>query len=152
LRYQNRWWKIRRLFLILSNPPRADGSSDLNYVLGVSDHFGKVLYRYKVIVNKCVMPVGAADKERAEFAIKDNNGEYKVVSNSEFSLEGVAEDNFMKPSRVVIGTRSERVKKLMSDLYAPFLRQENLVINIDERNSKLTKFEASTFLVNMISS
>jgi UDPglucose 6-dehydrogenase len=66
-------------------------------------------------------------------AIKKNyNGEFDVVSNPEFLREGVAVEDFMKPDRVVVGTTSERAKKLMSDLYAPYVRQGNPVIFMDE--------------------
>jgi UDPglucose 6-dehydrogenase len=73
------------------------------------------------------------------------------VSNPEFLREGVAVDDFMKPDRVVVGTRSERAKKLMSDLYAPFVRQGNPVIFMDERSSELTKYAANSFLATKIS-
>jgi UDPglucose 6-dehydrogenase len=74
-----------------------------------------------------------------------------VVSNPEFLREGVAVDDFMKPDRVVVGTRSDRAKKLMSDLYAPFVRQGNPVIFMDERSSELTKYAANSFLATKIS-
>ena len=81
----------------------------------------------------------------------ENNKLFKVVSNPEFLREGVAVDDFMKPDRVVVGTRSERAKKLMSDLYAPFVRQGNPVIFMDERSSELTKYAANSFLATKIS-
>ena len=122
------------IFLALPTPPGADGSADLKYVLGVADHLGKILKGYKVIVNKSTVPVGTADKVKA--AIQNNyKGEFDVVSNPEFLREGVAVDDFMKPDRVVVGTTSDRAKKLMSDLYAPFVRQGNPVIFMDERLS-----------------
>ena len=68
-----------------------------------------------------------------------------MVSNPEFLREGVAVDDFMKPDRVVIGTTSERAKKLMNDLYAPFVRQGNPVIFMDERSAELTKYAANSF-------
>jgi len=82
---------------------------------------------------------------------KNYKGEYDVVSNPEFLREGVAVDDFMKPDRVVVGTKSERAKKLMSDLYAPFVRQGNPVIFMDERSSELTKYAANSFLATKIS-
>ena len=138
------------IFLALPTPPGADGSADLKYVLGVADHLGKILKDYKVIVNKSTVPVGTADKVSAAIA-KNYKGEFDVVSNPEFLREGVAVDDFMKPDRVVVGTRSERAKKLMSDLYAPFVRQGNPVIFMDERSSELTKYAANSFLATKIS-
>ncbi len=138
------------IFLALPTPPGADGSADLKYVLGVADHLGKILKDYKVIVNKSTVPVGTADKVNAAIA-KNYKGEYDVVSNPEFLREGVAVDDFMKPDRVVVGTKSERAKKLMSDLYAPFVRQGNPVIFMDERSSELTKYAANSFLATKIS-
>jgi len=138
------------IFLALPTPPGADGSADLKYVLGVADHLGKILKCYKVIVNKSTVPVGTADKVSAAIA-KNYQGEYDVVSNPEFLREGVAVDDFMKPDRVVVGTRSERAKQLMSDLYAPFVRQGNPVIFMDERSSELTKYAANSFLATKIS-
>jgi UDPglucose 6-dehydrogenase len=105
---------------------------------------------YKVIVNKSTVPVGTADKVRATIA-KNFKGEFDVVSNPEFLREGVAVDDFMKPDRVVVGTNSERARKLMSELYAPFVRQGNPVLFMDERSSELTKYAANSFLAMKIS-
>ena len=138
------------IFLALPTPPGADGSADLKYVLGVADQIGKLMKDYKVIVNKSTVPVGTADKVRAAIE-KNYKGEFDVVSNPEFLREGVAVDDFMKPDRVVVGTTSERAKKLMSELYAPYVRQGNPVIYMDERSSELTKYAANSFLATKIS-
>ncbi len=74
-----------------------------------------------------------------------------MVCNPEFLREGVAVDDFMKPDRVVIGTTSEKAKKVMGDLYAPFVRQGNPVIFMDERSAELTKYAANSFLATKIS-
>lgn len=138
------------VFLALPTPPGADGSADLKYILGVADQLGKILKSYKVIVNKSTVPVGTADK--VQLAISQNfKGDFDVVSNPEFLREGVAVDDFMKPDRVVIGTKSDRAKKIMSDLYAPFVRQGNPIIFMDERSSELTKYAANSFLATKIS-
>jgi UDPglucose 6-dehydrogenase len=103
-----------------------------------------------VIVNKSTVPVGTADKVSAAIE-KNYSGEYDVVSNPEFLREGVAVDDFMKPDRVVVGSKSERAIKLKSDLYAPFVRQGNPIIFMDERSSELTKYAANSFLATKIS-
>ncbi|HXB06304.1 MAG TPA: UDP-glucose/GDP-mannose dehydrogenase family protein [Puia sp.] len=137
------------IFLALPTPPGEDGSADLKYILGVSDHLGRILKEYKVIVDKSTVPVGTAEKVHA--AVKKNySGEFDVVSNPEFLREGVAVDDFMKPDRVVIGTSSERARKVMNDLYQPFVRQGNPIIFMDERSAELTKYAANSFLATKI--
>src|ERR1700749_2126530 len=138
------------IFLALPTPPGEDGSADLKYILGVSDSLGKILKDYKVILDKSTVPVGTAEKVHAAIA-KNFKGEFDVVSNPEFLREGVAVDDFMKPDRVVIGTSSERAKKVMADLYAPFVRQGNPLVFMDERSAELTKYAANSFLATKIS-
>jgi UDPglucose 6-dehydrogenase len=138
------------IFLALPTPPGADGAADLKYVLGVADQLGKILTGYKVIVDKSTVPVGTADKVKQAIAA-NYKGEFDVVSNPEFLREGVAVDDFMKPDRVVVGTDSERARKIMGDLFAPFVRQGNPIIYMDERSAELTKYAANSFLATKIS-
>ncbi|MBN8667287.1 MAG: UDP-glucose/GDP-mannose dehydrogenase family protein [Chitinophagales bacterium] len=138
------------IFLALPTPPGEDGSADLKYILGVAKDLGHILKDYKVIVDKSTVPVGTAEKVHAAIAA-NCKVEFDVVSNPEFLREGVAVDDFMKPDRVVIGTSSERAKKLMGELYAPFVRQGNPVIYMDERSAELTKYAANSFLATKIS-
>ncbi|MBK7122586.1 MAG: UDP-glucose/GDP-mannose dehydrogenase family protein [Chitinophagaceae bacterium] len=133
------------IFLALPTPPGENGSADLQYILGVADDLGKIITGYVVIIDKSTVPVGTADKVQkaiAEHAL----GEFDVVSNPEFLREGVAVDDFMKPDRVVIGTSSERAKKILNDLYLPFVRQGNPIIYMDEKSAELTKYAANSFL------
>ncbi|MCB9241659.1 MAG: UDP-glucose/GDP-mannose dehydrogenase family protein [Flavobacteriales bacterium] len=137
------------IFLALPTPPGEDGSADLSYVLGVADHLGKIMKDYKVLVDKSTVPVGTADKVHAAVAA-NYKGDFDVVSNPEFLREGVAVDDFMKPDRVVVGCSSERAEKLMTELYAPFVRQGNPVIFMDEKSAELTKYAANSFLATKI--
>jgi UDPglucose 6-dehydrogenase len=141
------------IFLALPTPPGEDGSADLKYILGVANDLGKLISKddFKVIIDKSTVPVGTADKVKA--AILKNGaaeGSFSVVSNPEFLREGVAVDDFMKPDRVVIGTSSEKAKKIMNDLYAPFVRQGNPIIFMDEKSAELTKYAANSFLATKI--
>ncbi len=147
----NEWFDAAELIILaLPTPSGEDGSADLSYVLAVADQLGKMLKDYKVIVNKSTVPVGTADKVTATIR-KHYSGEFDVVSNPEFLREGVAVDDFMKPERIIVGTGSERAKAVMEELYAPFLRQGNPLIFMDERSSELTKYAANTFLAMKIS-
>lgn len=138
------------LFLALPTPPGEDGSADLKYVLGVAAELGNILSEYVVVVDKSTVPVGTAEK--VEKAIAANaTVEFDVVSNPEFLREGVAVEDFMKPDRVVIGASSERAKKFMNELYAPFVRSGNPLIFMDVRSAELTKYAANSFLATKIS-
>jgi UDPglucose 6-dehydrogenase len=137
------------IFLALPTPPGADGSADLKYILQVAEELGPLLKDYTVIVDKSTVPVGTAEKVRAKIAM-GAIVPFDVVSNPEFLREGVAVDDFMKPDRVVIGTSSERSKELMEKLYAPYVRQGNPVIFMDERSAELTKYAANAFLAAKI--
>jgi UDPglucose 6-dehydrogenase len=138
------------IFLALPTPPGADGSADLKYVLGVASDLGNILKEYKVIVDKSTVPVGTARKVLKAVAA-NYTGEFDVVSNPEFLREGVAVEDFMRPDRVVIGTKSERARNLMGELYAPFVRQGNPIIFMDEESAELTKYAANSFLATKIS-
>lgn len=137
------------IFLALPTPPGEDGSADLSYVLGVSAQLGRLIRDYKIVINKSTVPVGTAEKVREAIA-KTCIVHFDVISNPEFLREGYAVDDFMKPDRVVIGTRSEVAKKVMSDLYAPFVRQGNPIYFMDERSAELTKYAANAFLATKI--
>ncbi|MFO0399193.1 MAG: UDP-glucose dehydrogenase family protein [Sphingobacteriia bacterium] len=137
------------IFLALPTPPMEDGSADLKYVLQVAEQIADYLTDYRIIVNKSTVPVGTADKVRAVIAAK-TNVPFDVVSNPEFLREGWAVEDFMKPDRVVVGTRSERARARMEQLYKPFVRSGNPVIFMDERSSELTKYAANSFLATKI--
>ena len=138
------------IFLALPTPPGEDGSADLSYILRVADDMGKIITDYKVIVDKSTVPVGTAELVQAAIA-KNCAHPFDVVSNPEFLREGVAVDDFMKPDRVVIGTRSERARKVMGELFAPFVRQGNPILFMDEKSAELTKYAANSFLATKIS-
>lgn len=139
------------IFLALPTPPGADGQADLQYVLKVAEDLSTRISEYKIIVNKSTVPVGTADKVHAVLAKNLSEDLFDVVSNPEFLREGAAIEDFMKPDRVVIGTRSERAQKKMEKLYQPFVRQGNPIYFMDEKSSEMTKYAANSYLATRIS-
>ena len=137
------------IFLALPTPPGEDGSADLSYILGVAEDLGKIMTDYKVIVDKSTVPVGTADLVTAKIA-ENATVDFDVVSNPEFLREGVAVNDFLKPDRVVIGVQSQRARKVMNQLYQPYLRQGNPIIFMDERSAEMTKYAANSFLATKI--
>jgi UDPglucose 6-dehydrogenase len=138
------------IFMALPTPPGAGGDADLSYVLGAAKDIAQLITSYKIIITKSTVPVGTADKVKAIFN-QNTDVEVAVVSNPEFLREGVAVEDFMKPDRIVIGTTDETAKKILTELYAPYIRQGNPIIFMDERSAELTKYAANSFLATKIS-
>ena len=139
------------IFLALPTPPGGDGSADLSFIMGVAHELAAMITEYKVIVDKSTVPVGTAEKVAAILAGKLPRKMYDVVSNPEFLREGVAVEDFLKPDRVVVGTRSEKARKVMRQLYEPFVRQGNPIYFMDERSAEMTKYAANAYLATRIS-
>lgn len=137
--------KSEVIFLALPTPPGEDGSADLSYVLKVANDIGDLMTEYKVIVNKSTVPVGTADRVKQTIAAKTDIP-FDVVSNPEFLREGFAVEDCMNPSRVIIGSSSQKARTIMAKLYQPFSNIGVPIINMDERSSELTKYAANSFL------
>jgi UDPglucose 6-dehydrogenase len=138
------------IFLALPTPPAEDGSADLSYILSVAKKISSMITSYKIIVNKSTVPVGTFQKVKDILKI-NSQSEFDVVSNPEFLREGVAINDFMKPDRIVIGSRSEKAIEIMRNLYMPFTKQGNPIIVTDEKSSELSKYAANSFLATKIS-
>ncbi|WNG50808.1 UDP-glucose/GDP-mannose dehydrogenase family protein [Archangium minus] len=138
------------VFIAVGTPEGETGRADLQYVLNAAEQVGRALRHYTVIVDKSTVPVGTADRVSAAVA-RNTQYEFDVVSNPEFLKEGAALEDFLKPDRVVIGTNSERARKIMGELYAPFVRTENPILFMDPRSAELTKYAANAMLATRIS-
>jgi len=141
--------KSEIIFLALPTPPGENGSADISHILDVSEQIGEFIQDYKVIVNKSTVPVGTANKVR-EIISSKTDVEFDVVSNPEFLREGFAVDDFMNPSRIVVGSSSQKAKKLISHIYEPFSKIGVPIIYMDEKSSELTKYAANSFLATKI--
>lgn len=142
------------IFLCLPTPQGEDGSADLNYVTGVAKEIGKILKDsgttdYKIVVNKSTVPVGTALIVEAK--IKSHGFEnFNIVSNPEFLREGFAVEDFLKPDRIVIGSDSKKALSIMRELYEPFVRQGNPIIEMNTASSEVTKYAANSYLAMRI--
>ena len=141
--------------IAVGTPPGEDGSADLSHVLDVARIIGERLDRYAIIVTKSTVPVGTADRVRAEVAAvlsrRAAKIEFDVVANPEFLKEGAAIQDFMKPDRVVVGTDNPRTTELLRALYDPFTRNHDRLIVMDIRSAELTKYAANAMLATKIS-
>jgi len=139
------------LFLALPTPPGADGAADLSYILDMAAQLSNLIRKYMIVVNKSTVPVGSADQVNEILSKKLDPQLFDVVSNPEFLREGVAVEDFMKPDRVIIGSRSEKAIHKMKHLYEPFVRQGNPILIMDERSAEMTKYASNSYLAARIS-
>jgi UDPglucose 6-dehydrogenase len=141
--------------IAVGTPPDEDGSADLKHVVTVARTIGANLNRYAIVMTKSTVPVGTADRVKAEvtaaLAARNAEIEFDVVSNPEFLKEGAAIADFMKPDRVVVGTDNPRTMELLRALYEPFTRNHERFVVMDVRSAELTKYAANAMLATKIS-
>lgn len=143
------------IFIAVGTPPGEDGSADLSYVVAVAKEIGNTVTEYCVVINKSTVPIGTADKVRAAvgdaLAARGLSLPFDVVSNPEFLKEGAAIDDFMRPDRVIVGTDSERARKALHSLYAPFMRNHDRLMMVGIREAEMIKYASNAMLATRIS-
>ncbi len=143
------------LFIAVGTPQGDDGSANLTHVMNVAKDIGTFMQDYKLVVNKSTVPVGSAKKVKqaiseAMTSLK-REPDFDVISNPEFLKEGNAIEDFMKPDRIIVGSSSDKATKLIKQLYAPFSRNHDVIIVMDESSSELSKYAANVMLATKIS-
>lgn len=138
------------VFIAVGTPPGEDGAADLKYVLQVATLIGRFMAREIVVVTKSTVPVGSAAKVGAEVA-KEAKFPFHLCSNPEFLKEGAAVEDFMRPDRVVLGVESPYARRVMNDVYAPFVRTGKPVLMMDIASAEMTKYAANGMLATRIS-
>ena len=138
------------VIIAVGTPPDEDGSADLQHVLAVARAIGQHMNGPKTVITKSTVPVGTAEKVRAEVA-KHTKTPFHVCSNPEFLKEGAAVEDFMKPDRLILGVDSDESAKLLEELYAPFVRTGNPLIFMDLPSAEMTKYAANAMLATRIS-
>lgn len=143
------------VFIAVGTPPNEDGSADLSHVLGVAKSIGEHMNHELIVVDKSTVPVGTAELVKAEIKKElEKRGEkieFHVVSNPEFLAQGTAVEDFLEPSRVVVGADDEKVLETMRELYGPFMRREERFYGVDPKTAEIVKYASNCFLAVKIS-
>jgi UDPglucose 6-dehydrogenase len=142
--------KAQAVFLAVGTPSSDDGQADLKYVFGACDSIAPHLIDGSIVVVKSTVPVGTGDKVREHLKTKTNKNVY-VVNNPEFLKEGSAVEDFMKPERIIIGSREKEAAEKIEELYEAFNRQVKRTIHMSNLSAEMTKYAANCFLATKIS-
>ena len=140
------------IFLAVGTPPTSDGSPDMTFVEAAATSIAEHMNGYKVIVTKSTVPIGTGERLRKLIRDKQKSRlNFGVVSNPEFLREGAAINDFMRPDRVVIGSRDDEAIAIMRDLYRPLYLIEAPFVLTSLEAAELTKYAANAFLATKIS-
>jgi UDPglucose 6-dehydrogenase len=90
--------------------------------------------------------------------------DFDVVSNPEFLREGIGLVDFFAPSRIIVGSNSERANAVLREIYKPLLAGTTIVevpwidssrnipyVETDAVSAQLTKYAANAYLATRIS-
>lgn len=138
------------IFLAVGTPSAPDGSADISAILTVAADIAENLKEYRIIATKSTVPVGTY-KKVTDIIKSKTETPFDYVSNPEFLKEGAAVEDFMRPDRIIIGTTSPTVGKIMKQLYSPFMRKGNRILLMDAASAEMTKYAANTMLAARIS-
>src|SRR5437762_741307 len=140
------------IFLAVGTPPKSDGAADLSFVEAAARSVAEHMNGYKVIVTKSTVPIGTGEHLRKLIRDQQNGRlNFGIVSNREFLREGAAINDFMRPDRVVLGSRDEEAIAIMRDLYRPLYLIEAPFVVTSLEAAELTKYAANAFLATKIS-
>lgn len=143
------------IFIAVGTPPDEDGSADISAVLSVAKTIATFMTEPKVVVTKSTVPVGSADQVRdiitQSLQAQGKSIGFDVASNPEFLKEGNAIEDFEKPDRIVVGISNHETAEVLREIYAPFNRRHNRMVEMDIRSAELTKYAANAMLATKIS-
>jgi UDPglucose 6-dehydrogenase len=142
--------RAKVVFIAVGTPEGEDGDAELQHVLDAAAEIARGIRHYTVVVAKSTVPVGTTDRIQ-EIMDAKARFEVDVVSNPEFLKEGAALEDFQRPDRVVVGARTDRARRVMRDLYAPFVRTERPILFMDPRSAELVKYASNAMLATRIS-
>ena len=139
------------VFIAVGTPSRhGDGHADLSHVYAATKEVAAAISGFTVVVTKSTVPVGTGDEVERIVGEVQSTANFAVVSNPEFLREGAAVHDFKHPDRLVIGTKDERAREVMAELYRPLYLNQAPILYTDRRTAELIKYAANAFLATKI--
>ena len=151
----------------VGTPHGKDGRADLSQIVQVVDELHCCIDAYKLIVVKSTVPVGTLEIVRKTLARNRKEGEdFDIAVNPEFLREGSGIQDFFYPDRIVIGTYSERARRMIRELYEPVIQGKVFcieagpgpngstpipLVETDPASAQMIKYASNAFLAARVS-
>jgi UDPglucose 6-dehydrogenase len=142
--------RAKVVFIAVGTPEGEHGNPELRHVLAAAEEIARAVRHHTVVATKSTVPVGTAARVQAIVEARAR-AEVDVVSNPEFLKEGAALEDFQRPDRVVVGARTERARRIMRELYAPFVRTERPILFMEPESAEMVKYASNAMLATRIS-
>lgn len=141
------------IFICVGSPCNEDGSVDLSQVkTAIQSCLENIPSdgKYRTLVIKSTVPPGTCSRELMPLVMekipaRDMLG---LASNPEFLREGKCWEDFMSPSRVVLGSSDSKAIELLKELYKPLKVPMHC---LSTNGAEFSKYLSNVMLATMIS-
>lgn len=137
-------------FICVGTPQKEDSlAADLTSIYGAVAGITPFLKSGSLVVGKSTVPVGTAQALQAQLSA--SAPQVDIAWNPEFTREGFAVEDSLRPDRIVVGVTNDRAEEILRTVYAPMLEINTPWIRADLPTSELVKVAANSFLATKIS-
>jgi len=149
LNYKEAVSNAKVVFIAVGTPAKKNGEADLTAVFAAAKSIAENIDKYTVIVTKSTVPPGTNRKVgKIIVQTKKFTALFDIASCPEFLREGTALNDTLHPDRVVIGTESEKAKKILLELHEP-IDGKTLICNVE--TAEMIKYASNSLLSTKIS-
>lgn len=141
------------ILICVGSPCQPDGKVDLSQVIFAVNACLDCMPddgRHRTIAIKSTVPPGTCNSiiEPLVRSRGFDDRRVSVASNPEFLREGFCWEDFMNPSRIVIGTDSKQAEQTLKSIYAPLNAR---LFKVSATTAEYSKYLSNVMLATMIS-
>ncbi len=138
------------VFIAVATPAHHDGETDLSQVIAASEELARVLRGRTIIVVKSTVPMGTHEalKRILDAHNRLEGRDYDLVAQPEFLREGNAIQDFLNPTRIIIGATDPAARRTVRDLFKDL---QSPVLETTFEHAVLIKYASNAFLAMRVS-
>ena len=139
------------VFICVNTPENQEtGECDLSQIYSATESIAKMSEqignKFFIISIRSTVPVGTNKKIKEHMLKINQNLNFLLCSNPEFSRQGSAIYDFMNPDRIVVGIDNEKSKERMGLVYKPLTDKGFPIFFTNIETAEMIKYSSNTFL------